>query len=105
MLQDTDPAAAASLTYKQVEQRKKRAAMAAAEVQYEALQALLMEQLGIKESDIVEAPDVPAPPAAPGAGTGVAFLRGGAPGKAGAAPAAAKKAPPAAAAPAAKGRK
>ena len=104
MLQDTDPAAAASLTYKQVEQRKKRAAMAAAEVQYEALQALLMEQLGIKEGDIVEAPDVPAPPAA-GAGAGLAFLRGGAPGKAGAAPAAAKKAPPAAAAPAAKGRK
>ena len=92
-----------------MEARKRLAAMAAAEVQYEALQALLMEQLGIKEGDIVDVPSAAAPAPLAAAGTTVAFGRGGAPaGKADAAPApAAKKAPPApvAAGGAAKGKK
>ncbi len=99
-LQETDPAAAAALTYRQVEERKKKAAMAAAEVHYEALQALIMEQLGIKEGDIVEPTAAEPATAAPAAGSGVAFGRGGV--EKAVAPASKKVVPPL---PAARGKK
>jgi hypothetical protein len=122
LFMDTDPNAAARLTYKDVQARKKAAAIAAAEVQFEVLQQQIMEQLGITAGDIVEVPFTPAAaavaavagaaPPSPGGGAvwpgmaPVAFGRGGAPGKVDVAVPAAKKAPPAApAAATGKGRK
>ena len=78
-LHEADPAAAAALTHADLAVRKKKAAMAAAEAQYQALQATIMEQLGLKESDIAEVAPAPAAAAPPSPGAkSVAFGRTGA---------------------------
>ncbi len=61
---EKDPSKAASLTLADVAFQKRQAAIVQGEAKYQALQQLIMEQLGVKPEDV--STDMPAGP--PGAG-------------------------------------
>jgi hypothetical protein len=96
---EKDPRRAASVTLADVAAKKHETLLAQSEAKYQALQQLVMEQMGIKESDLTTelpvpfTPAAPAPPAAAGDKTpGAAASVGGGAGAAGPAPASSKAA-------------
>ena len=81
---EKEPRRAASVTLADVAAKKHETLLAQSEAKYQALQQLVMEQMGLKESDLSTELPVPFTPAAPAPPAAVGDKRPGAAASAGA---------------------